>query len=103
MEYGNFNINLKELQNIQMEILVEFDRICKKNNIKYQLFAGTLLGAIRHKGFIPWDDDIDVCMLRKDYIKFLNACESDLRENYFLQTFETDEQYILMVVYNYGH
>ena len=62
---------LRKVQLIQLEILNEFDRICKLNNLKYQLFAGTLLGAIRHKGFIPWDDDIDVAMVRSEYERFL--------------------------------
>ena len=54
---------LKKLQECEAEILDVFDKFCKKNNIRYSLYAGTALGAVRHKGFIPWDDDIDVCML----------------------------------------
>lgn len=93
MENIRFNSKLKDVQKVQVEILKEFDRICKKYDIKYQLFAGTLLGAIRHKGFIPWDDDIDVCLLRSDYEKFLKVCNSDLNEKYFLQNYETDKNY----------
>ena len=86
---------IRDIQKVQLEILLEFDRICKKNNVKYQLFAGTLLGAIRHKGFIPWDDDVDVCLLRKDYIRFIKRCKTDLNPKYFLQTYETDKNYIM--------
>lgn len=82
---------LRQVQNTELEILVKFDEICKKYDIKYQLFGGTLLGAVRHHGFIPWDDDIDVCMLRSEYEKFIRLCSNDdLNSMYFLQTNKTD-------------
>ena len=87
-------IDIKKVQKIELEILLEFDRICKNHDINYQLFAGTLIGAIRHKGFIPWDDDIDVAMLRSDYNRFLSVVEDELGSEYFFQTHETDPNYI---------
>ena len=65
-------LTLREIQLCELEMLVEFDKICRENNLKYSLSGGTLLGAVRHKGFIPWDDDIDVIMSRPDYEKFRN-------------------------------
>ena len=65
---------LRQLQLIQLEMLVEVDRICKKCNIHYSIIAGTLLGAVRHGGYIPWDDDADVALLRPEYEKFRMAC-----------------------------
>lgn len=69
---------LRSLQMIQLEMLVEVDRICKKCGIRYNIIAGTLLGAIRHGGYIPWDDDADVALLRPDYEKFRKACKTEL-------------------------
>lgn len=94
MENCELNFNLKKLQKVQLVILMEFDRICKEHNLNYQLFSGTLLGAVRHKAFVPWDDDIDVAMLRKDYNKFLKICKRKLDPQYFLQTHKTDKGYI---------
>jgi len=72
------NETLRKIQLIQLEMLQEVDRICKKCNIHYNIIAGTLLGAIRHGGYIPWDDDADVALLRDEYEKFRNACKEEL-------------------------
>jgi lipopolysaccharide cholinephosphotransferase len=93
-KFPDLDINIRAVQKVELEILLEFDGVCKENNIKYHLFAGTLLGAIRHNGFIPWDDDIDVCMLRGDFEKFLTIGQECLGKDYFLQTYETDKNYI---------
>lgn len=69
---------LRKIQLIQLEMLQEVDRICKKCNIHYNIIAGTLLGAVRHGGYIPWDDDADVAMLREEYEKFRQACKTEL-------------------------
>lgn len=63
-------LTINEIKNAELSILIAFDEFCKKHNLSYFLSSGTLLGAIRHKGFIPWDDDIDVSMPRPDYEKF---------------------------------
>ena len=63
----------KKLWNVQIKLINEFARICKKYNLRWFAYSGTLLGAARHKGFIPWDDDVDLIMLRPDYNKFLEV------------------------------
>ena len=75
----------REIQKEELKILLEFDGFCKEYNLKYYLCGGTLLGAIRHKGFIPWDDDIDVCMPRPDYIRLLEIFPKQYKDKYFLR------------------
>lgn len=74
---------LRAVQLVELEMLVEVDRICKKCKIRYNIIAGTLLGAIRHGGYIPWDDDADVAMLRPEYEKFRKACKTELDNSRF--------------------
>ena len=74
---------LRRLQLIELELLLETDRICRKNGIHYTIIAGTMLGAVRHGGFIPWDDDADVAMLRGEYNRFREACARDLDSSRF--------------------
>ena len=83
----------ESVQNYAFKALCEFDRICSKNNIKYTLGYGTLIGAIRHKGFIPWDDDIDVCVSRKDLLKLRKIANSELTKGFFYQSHETDKSW----------
>ena len=88
------NDELRRLQLNLLEMLIEIDRICRRHSIKYSLDGGTLLGAVRHGGFIPWDDDIDVIMRREEYQKFYKACRKDLdNSRCFLQASRTDRYY----------
>lgn len=84
---------LKKLWAVQLDLLCEFDRVCRKHGIKYVLDFGTLLGAIRHKGYIPWDDDLDVSMLREDYDKLMEIGPKSFKEPYFLQSQVTEKNY----------
>ena len=83
--------DLKKIQEIELEIFDEIVRICNKYNLKYALIGGSTLGAVRHHGFIPWDDDIDLGMPRKDYEMFCELCKTELDTNRFmLQNFDTE-------------
>lgn len=85
---------LRQLQFVQLELLMEVDRICKKCGIKYNIIAGTLLGAIRHGGYIPWDDDADVAFLRPEYEKFRKACKNELdRTKFYFQDHRNTKGY----------
>ncbi len=77
--------DLRKLQLVELEILKEFDAFCKKHDLKYSLYAGTALGAVRHGGFIPWDDDVDVYMERNEYNRFLELWEKEKVDGYYLQ------------------
>ena len=86
------NNTLVQLQSVLLFMLKDFDEFCRENNIEYWLDSGSCLGCIRHNGFIPWDDDIDIGMLRADYNRFIDCCKTNLGEKYFLQVVETDEE-----------
>ncbi len=77
--------DLKRLQKMQLDNLMNIYRFCKEHNIKFYLGEGTLLGAIRHNGFIPWDDDIDILMIKEDYERFLELAPNNLGSNYKVQ------------------
>lgn len=87
------DIILRKVQKVELEILDIVHKVCVENQLKYSLAYGTLIGAVRHQGFIPWDDDIDICMPREDYEKFLEIWPKYKFEDYILQNIETDEDF----------
>lgn len=87
------NTTLKYLHQVHLEMIDEIDRICQKYNICYFLDSGSALGAVRHGGFIPWDDDVDIGMMRDDYEKFLQVASQDMNPIYVIQTHETEPNY----------
>ena len=84
---------LRRQQMRMLEILLEVDKICKRHDIPYWLSSGTLIGAMRHDGFIPWDDDLDIEMMRKDYLRLMKVLPDELPEWLALQNDETDPNY----------
>ena len=86
-------IELDEMKKIQVEMLKYIDQVCKENQIKYFLIGGSLIGAIRHNGFIPWDDDIDIALTREDYNKLLNILKEESNKRYKLLDHSTQADY----------
>lgn len=86
---------LREIQDMIYDIFVEFDRVCRKYNIKYSMEGGTLLGAVKYRDFVPWDDDIDVIMVRTEYEKFLQVAPDELNESYFIQSYNNVPEFPL--------
>ncbi len=92
---GGMPISLQERKIISFDILKSVDHFCRNNNIKYYLNYGTLIGAVRHKGFIPWDDDIDIVMFREDYNKFISSFNSEYKDGkYKCLAFEHGDWYM---------
>ncbi len=90
---------LKKIQKYQADMLKDFVDVCKKYNIEYFAIAGTGIGALRHSGFIPWDDDIDIAMPRKDFIKFIDVYEKEIGDKYYFNYCETDVNFPLMTAH----
>lgn len=86
---------LKKLQQSLLDIMSDFDNFCEKNDLQYFLIGGTLLGAVRHQGFIPWDDDLDVVMPREDYERMIELFSEEDQNKYTIQSIETDHNYWL--------
>lgn len=84
---------LRRQQERMLELLCEIDRICKKHGIRYWLSSGTLIGAVRHGGFIPWDDDLDIEMMREDYDRLMDILPTELPSTMALQNHRTDHTY----------
>lgn len=96
MEYKKKELTPEEfrkMQKLELGMLVDFDRVCRKHNIKYTILAGTMLGAVRHKGFIPWDDDADIGMLREEYEKFKEVSKELNPDICYFQDHTTDSGY----------
>lgn len=91
--YSDENKELNKLQKELLSMMKEIDKICKENKIEYFILGGTFIGAVRHTGFIPWDDDIDIAMDRKNYDKFLNIVKEKLPSNMKLYHYKEEEAF----------
>lgn len=89
------NYNVEQVHNKILDILLAIDKVCEQHDLKYYIWAGTMLGAIRHKGFIPWDDDLDIAMPRPDYDKLMAHASEWLPAPYEVVAAETDPSYPL--------
>lgn len=96
-KYNGEGTSLRKAQLRMLDILIEVDKICRKHNILYWLDFGTLLGAIRHKGFIPWDDDLDIAVLEKDYKKLKKILEEELPIKYVFQDWVSEKNLLIKI------
>ena len=94
---GGKEIFLSELHEEILSIMDEIDRICRKYNITYGLIAGSALGVVNYGGFIPWDDDIDIFVLRSDWDKFIKALDKELNDEFYYHCYEKDNKYNILV------
>ena len=81
----------------QLKVLAEIDKVCKKHSIRWFADCGTLLGAVRHGGYIPWDDDLDICMLRHDWLRFFEIAKDELPENYCVLNLKLEKDYDMLL------
>ncbi len=95
-------VNKDEIKTIQLDILQSIHEFCQERNVRYSLAFGTLLGAIRHKGYIPWDDDLDIMMPRPDYERFVKEYQGN-HPHYVIQTYKNDESYFLSLAKVYDN
>ena len=96
-KYNAIGTDLRKMQLKMLEMLEFLDYICQKYSIPYWLGAGTLLGAVRHGGFIPWDDDLDIEMQKHDYKKLLKVLKTEMSDKYILQVHQSDRNYIFPI------
>ncbi len=92
-KYNGEGTDLRKAQLRMLEMLIAIDKICRNHNIPYWLDWGTLLGAVRHGGFIPWDDDVDISMMKEDYDRFLTIAPKELPEQFVVQNTKTEKYY----------
>ena len=90
-------VTVRDLQLSILDIMDEIHRVCVKHDIPYALIAGSALGICNYKGFIPWDDDMDVCIERKDFDRFVDALNKDLSDKFYFQCFENDKRYNILI------
>lgn len=97
-KYNGAGTLLRKMQLRLLDILIEIDKVCRKNSINYWIDFGSLLGAVRHEGFIPWDDDLDIAMPKEDFERFKVIAPKELPDNLFLQTPETDPSFLMPIL-----
>ena len=90
-KYNGEGTTLRKAQLRMLDILVEVDRICRKHHIPYWIEYGTLIGAVRHGGFIPWDDDLDIAMMKEDYDRFLSIAPKELSDQFVVQNLDSEK------------